>query len=138
IYIIRHGETILNTLQRIQGWSDAVLTPQGEEQVQLLGENLKSIIFSKIYSSDSHRALNTANIILSKNENNSNTKIITDKRLREFNFGSYESSLGEDMYDDIIEYNKDKIKNTSKADISLKLLATSVDDEDKKRTSEIK
>ena len=31
LYIVRHGKTMLNTTDRVQGWSDAVLTPEGEK-----------------------------------------------------------------------------------------------------------
>src|SRR5699024_11313825 len=33
-YIVRHGKTMLNTTDRVQGWSDAVLTPNGEDVVR--------------------------------------------------------------------------------------------------------
>ncbi len=37
LYIVRHGKTMLNTTDRVQGWSDAVLTPAGEEVVTNAG-----------------------------------------------------------------------------------------------------
>src|SRR5699024_1217009 len=56
-YIVRHGETMLNTTDRVQGWSDAVLTPDGKEIVQSAGKGLKDVDFSSAYTSDSGRAV---------------------------------------------------------------------------------
>ena len=42
-YIIRHGETLLNSLNRAQGWSDSPLTGNGEKTAKELGIKLKNI-----------------------------------------------------------------------------------------------
>jgi broad specificity phosphatase PhoE len=55
---------MLNTTDRVQGWSDAVLTPAGEEVVRQAGIGLKDIEFQNAYSSDSGRAIQTAEIII--------------------------------------------------------------------------
>lgn len=102
-YIVRHGETMLNTTDRVQGWSDAVLTPDGKEIVQSAGKGLKDVDFSSAYTSDSGRAVETANIILDENESASNVELNSDERLREFNFGSYEGDLNETMWNEIAE-----------------------------------
>src|SRR5699024_2112751 len=59
--------------------------------------------FSSAYSSDSGRAVETANIILDENEDASDLELNSDKRLREFNFGSYEGDLNETMWGDIAD-----------------------------------
>ena len=41
LYIVRHGKTMLNTTDRVQGWSDAVLTPAGIEVAEYLGRNIQ-------------------------------------------------------------------------------------------------
>jgi|SRR5699024_1648946 len=105
-YFVRHGETILNVLNRAQGWSDSVLTRQGEQNVRLTGRYLKDIPFSTIYSSDSHRATQTAKIILEENLNSSNLHLNVDKRLREFCFGSYEGSNSTNMKKQVFKYQK--------------------------------
>ena len=68
LYIVRHGKTMLNTTDRVQGWSDAVLTPAGIEVAEYLGAGLKEkkIKFSAAYSSDSGRSIQTADIVLEK------------------------------------------------------------------------
>lgn len=78
IYIVRHGKTMLNTTDRVQGWSDAVLTPAGEEVVTQAGIGLKGIDFQNAYSSDSGRAIQTAEIIMEENETSSELDLNTD------------------------------------------------------------
>lgn len=103
LYIVRHGKTMLNTTDRVQGWSDAVLTPEGEKVVTAAGKGLKDIDFQSAYSSDSGRAIQTANLILEENEKASKIKLQTDPQLREFNFGTYEGDLNHTMWNDIAE-----------------------------------
>lgn len=95
IYFTRHGKTMLNTVHRGQGWIDTPLTPAGVEVAEYLGKGLgySNIEFDKVYSSDSSRAIETAEIVLANN-GQSNMAINKDKRLREHNFGTYEG-----MYD---------------------------------------
>ena len=102
-YVVRHGKTMLNTTDRVQGWSDAVLTPAGEEVVSACGVGLKDIDFQNAYSSDSGRAVQTADLIIKENKKNSDMKVITDPRLREFNFGTYEGDLNKTMWQDIAD-----------------------------------
>lgn len=103
LYIVRHGKTMLNTTDRVQGWSDAVLTPKGEEVVTAAGVGLKDIEFQNTYSSDSGRAIQTAELILKENTKSSKLKVQTDPRLREFNFGTYEGDLNHTMWQDIAD-----------------------------------
>nr|WP_280738667.1 MULTISPECIES: histidine phosphatase family protein [unclassified Enterococcus] len=104
IYIARHGKTMLNTTDRSQGWIDAPLTPIGVEVAESLGKGLTDVEFDAVYSSDSGRAVETATLVL---ENNGQADLIDtiheDKRLREFNFGTYEGMPNEDMWTAIAE-----------------------------------
>lgn len=50
LYVVRHGKTMLNTTDRVQGWSDAVLTLAGEEVVTAAGVGLKDVDFQAVYS----------------------------------------------------------------------------------------
>ncbi|GMA47577.1 histidine phosphatase family protein [Tetragenococcus muriaticus] len=103
LYIVRHGVTMLNETDRVQGWSDAVLTPEGEELIENTGEGLSDIDFTAAYSSDSGRSIQTANIILDENQQSDDVSLETDSRFREFNFGSYEGDLNMNMWEDIAE-----------------------------------
>lgn len=101
LYVVRHGKTMLNTTDRVQGWSDAVLTKEGEEVVSAAGKGLKDTDFQNAYSSDSGRAMQTANLILKENETSSTLELQTNPDLREFNFGTYEGDLNHTMWTDI-------------------------------------
>lgn len=91
-YIVRHGQTLLNSLYRAQGWSDSPLTGAGENTAKKLGNSLKGIDFDAAYSSDLSRAVQTAELILSAN-GNTNIPIQKDIRLREWCLGSMEAEV---------------------------------------------
>lgn len=98
IYLARHGKTMLNTVDRSQGWIDAPLTPAGVEVAEQLGKGLSDVTFDKVVTSDSGRAIETAELVLKHNGQEKRIKDMTkDKRLREYNFGTYEGLMNEDM-----------------------------------------
>ncbi|TKI86236.1 histidine phosphatase family protein [Bacillus mycoides] len=98
LYVTRHGKTILNTNHRAQGWADSPLVEKGVEVASNLGTGLKDIHFTKVYSSDSGRAIETANLVL-KHSEQSNLKLEKRKNLRELNFGIFEGEKLENMWD---------------------------------------
>ena len=105
LYITRHGKTILNTMDRVQGWADTPLTPAGIEVAEYLGKGLKleGIEFKAAYSSDLGRARQTARIVLdSKGQNG--MPVIEVPQVRETNFGSYEGDLNSRMWTDASLY----------------------------------
>ena len=56
IYVIRHGETLLNCKGVLQGWLDVSLNEKGKEEARKTGEGLKGITFKKAFSSPLIRA----------------------------------------------------------------------------------
>lgn len=96
IYLTRHGKTMLNTSDRMQGWSDAPLTQPGIDIAEQLGKGLAvdGIKFDAAYSSDSGRAIETANIVLNKS-GQPDLKINQSKNLREVSFGIFEGEKNE-------------------------------------------
>ncbi|HQY44356.1 MAG TPA: histidine phosphatase family protein [Paracoccaceae bacterium] len=100
-YIMRHGKTMLNTTDRVQGWADAVLTPPGEEVVNNAARGLKDIAFQGVYSSDSGRAIQTTRMVLAENKATTAVEPVFDWRLREFNFGTYEGEPNPVMWQDV-------------------------------------
>ena len=62
-FIIRHGKTLFNEKERLQGWCDSPLTMEGCAQMERLTQGLKDIDFSAIYSSASPRAMTCASIL---------------------------------------------------------------------------
>lgn len=89
-YIVRHGETLLNSLGRAQGWSDSPLTDNGKKAATDLGLEIKGTIFHAAYASDTLRAGQTAELILSISGNNA-IKVQKDMRLREWCLGSMDA-----------------------------------------------
>ena len=100
IYILRHGETSLNSKGVMQGWLDEPLNENGRKLAMLSGQAMKGIRFDSCISSPFIRATQTAEIILRESENA--VKIETDDRIREINFGDLEgnplSEMGREGY----------------------------------------
>lgn len=132
LYIVRHGKTMLNTTDRVQGWSDAVLTPAGIEVAEYLGLGLKEkkINFIAAYSSDSGRSVQTANIILDKSKQ-TKLPLKTDWRFREFNFGTYEGDLNHTLWSDIAKRKGITMQEWLDAGVSPKEFADSTFELDK-------
>ena len=71
---------------------------KGVEVATNLGTGLKDIHFMNAYSSDSGRAIETANLVLKYSEQ-SKLKLEQRKDLRELNFGIFEGEKLENMWD---------------------------------------
>ena len=99
LYFVRHGETYLNRYNKMQGWANAPLTPEGIEDIQRSGRGLKDIHFDAIYTSDLSRTSDTAEIILAENKQTDPEK---EMRLmpefREVFFGSFEGEYGDVLF----------------------------------------
>ncbi|TSB46816.1 histidine phosphatase family protein [Alkalicoccobacillus porphyridii] len=89
LHLIRHGQTIFNFQDKVQGWSDTPLTEEGRTVAARLGKGLKSRRIDAIYSSDSGRAIETATLIREHSEK-TDLELITSKGLREMYFGTFE------------------------------------------------
>ncbi|CAN8023300.1 unnamed protein product [Ixodes persulcatus] len=87
--LVRHGETLHNKDNVIQGQLDVPLSSIGLEQAELLGKHLQQHKFTHVYSSDLSRAKQTAMSILQMNQVTV-SPIAEDQRLRERKFGSVE------------------------------------------------
>ena len=51
LYFVRHGQTLFNVQDKVQGWCDSPLTNEGVEVAKRLGEALKDVHFDALYSS---------------------------------------------------------------------------------------
>jgi broad specificity phosphatase PhoE len=87
LLLARHGETALNSEKRIQGRSDAGLSPQGIRQADALGQSLAGLELHAIYCSDQKRARQTAERIAAFQHG---SPVIGEPRLREIDFGLWE------------------------------------------------
>ena len=81
----RHGETDWNREGRWQGWADPPLNDAGLEQARALAEQLRSMPFDAVFSSDLRRAHETAEIVAAPHE----VPVIADRGLREIDIGSW-------------------------------------------------
>lgn len=91
-YFVRHGQTMLNHYNKVQGWIDSPLTQQGIADAKRAGEQLKAIDFKAAYSSDSGRAIETAANILKANPENINIISYQYPEFREQCHGYFEGN----------------------------------------------
>jgi len=96
IYLTRHGKTMFNTVQRVQGWSDTPLTPAGVDVAKKLGRGLEPVTFIAAWSSDFGRARETAQLVMQGWKTPLPLK--ESKGLREVGFGLYEGDLDRNMW----------------------------------------
>lgn len=89
IYILRHGETELNTKGVMQGILDVPLNQNGKDLAAVTGQAMKGIHFDGCITSPLSRASETAEILL-RESGNSDTPVTVDKRLMELNCGDME------------------------------------------------
>lgn len=85
IYIVRHGKTLFNQKDMVQGACDSPLTQEGVMQAKNVGKNMMDIPFTVALSSPSGRASDTCEYAI-----NNRLPIIYDKRLKEMDFGHLE------------------------------------------------
>ncbi|MDY5497919.1 MAG: alpha-ribazole phosphatase [Anaerobutyricum sp.] len=86
IYLVRHGETMLNRTGCYYGKTDAVLSETGIAQAKSLGKLFGGTEFDYVVSSPLVRAYNTAEIIT----RGRTQEIFCDSRLVEQDFGIFE------------------------------------------------
>ncbi|WP_404332767.1 histidine phosphatase family protein [Mesobacillus maritimus] len=93
VYVVRHGETEWNAEKRTQGRLDSKLTEKGKRDADLLGERLKGINFTRIFSSPSKRTMETAKRV----KGTRSTPIETDERLYEIDLGAWQGKTEEEI-----------------------------------------
>lgn len=86
LYIIRHGQTELNSRQVLQGRSDYPLNEAGIAQAQAAAERLRGIRFDHVFTSPLRRAVQTAGIVAP------GSRPVVDARLIEMDYGPYEGA----------------------------------------------
>lgn len=103
IYVVRHGKTLMNTLDKVQGWCDSPLTNEGIEAARHLGYGLSDINFRTAYCSDLRRTRQTSQIILGAKEQD-DLPIVEMPGLREACFGSFEADYNHVMWNSAALY----------------------------------
>lgn len=84
LYLVRHGQTDWNAMQKVQGHSDIALNSEGENQAKSLGKQLGHISFDAVFSSDLVRAKKTAELaLLEKNIVVQTTEVLRERFMGE-------------------------------------------------------
>jgi broad specificity phosphatase PhoE len=91
LYIARHGDTEWSLNGRHTSRTDLPLLPSGEEQARDLGRQLSGVDFVAAYSSDLHRAEQTAWRAGFENP-------VVTPLLREFDYGDYEGITSAEIH----------------------------------------
>lgn len=99
IYLVRHGQTAWNALNRAQGHSDIPLDEVGRRQAEQLRLATFAETPSAIYTSDLSRARQTAEPVAHK----FNLELVADERLRERSMGDWE---GRDFADVHVDFER--------------------------------
>lgn len=133
VYIVRHGQTLFNYLERVQGWSDSPLTALGVKQGQTVAKYLSDVQFDQVYSSDAKRAIDTANFIIDKQA--TPVTIQTTPLLREAYFGGFEGGTNDAAWASVVEkFGYDKNLILTDFDYVRKDLAGKISNEDFRNT----
>ena len=86
LFLVRHGETVDNAAQILQGQEQGELNEHGREQAREVRDKLKDEKIDVFVSSDLKRAVDTCRII---GEAHGNPQIVTTPLLRERDWGSF-------------------------------------------------
>ncbi|MFB3921344.1 MAG: histidine phosphatase family protein [Terriglobia bacterium] len=85
-YFVRHGVSGWNAENRLCGRTDVALSDEGRRQAALLGERLRGLAPSALYTSPLRRAMETAEILAAS----VGRKPTVDDRLTELDYGAWE------------------------------------------------
>lgn len=98
IYFARHGKTLFNTYDLVQGWADSPLTDKGIEVARYLGQGFKDkqIQFDAYYTSDAGRQRETMQVLLQQ-KGVKDYQIQELKGLREVFYGGFEGGTNAKM-----------------------------------------
>ena len=103
LYVIRHGQVPSNVKKLVGCYSDEELTEKGVEQAINMNNKLQDVNFDIVYCSPVLRAIQTAKIIVPRNE------LIYDSRIGERFFGDMlgrpRSEIDRSMWDSL-DYDK--------------------------------
>ena len=85
-YLMRHGQTLFNTLNRIQGWCDSPLTEKGQDQARQVRAYFEKhdMTFDQYYCTSTERASDTIELATGQ------TDYQRVKGLKEMHFGIFE------------------------------------------------
>lgn len=122
IFLVRHGETIDNARQIMQGQTQGCLNERGREQARQVAQRLADEAFDAVVASDLRRAIQTAEIIAAPH----GLPVSTTPLLRERDWGSFTGrfipDLKGEVWPDDIETEQDLLQRA--ADFLQYIMAT--------------
>lgn len=85
LYLGRHGETKLNSEDKLRGWKDEPLNEKGIEEAEAMGKKMHDYNIDRVYCSDLDRADHTARIVAEYDD----LKPLARAWFRPINFGDW-------------------------------------------------
>ena len=116
IYLVRHGQTDWNVVNRIQGQLDMHLNETGRKEASMCAQKLSHLKLDEIVSSDLSRTRETTRIV---NESLS-LPVRFDSRLREVNCGDLQGVVAKEIPEEtwyIFNHESHKLHAESLADV---------------------
>lgn len=95
LYLVRHGETVDNVNQRLQGQAQGELNEHGREQAQEVSQQLAAAHIDRFMASDLRRAIETCRIIAEPH----GKEVETTPLLRERDWGDFTGEFIPDIKD---------------------------------------
>ena len=107
LFLLRHGQTTMNSAFALQGRSDHPLNEIGKVQADTAGTwfRKKGIHFVRVYSSPLSRAIQTAKAVVNQGS------IHVDQRLIEMDYGPYDGLKFEEFPSEILTFFSDFVHN---------------------------
>lgn len=97
IFLVRHGETVDNARQIMQGQTQGELNQRGREQAEQVAQRLASEPLDAIVASDLHRAIQAAEVIAEPH----GLPVVTTPLLRERDWGSFTGRFIPDLRNEV-------------------------------------
>ncbi len=95
LYLVRHGETVDNVNQVLQGQTQGRLNDNGREQARQLSRSVEKMPIDVFMSSDLDRAVETCGILAAPH----GTDVLTTPLLRERDWGDFTGAFIPDLKD---------------------------------------
>lgn len=97
LYLGRHGETALNSEDRLRGWIDEPLNAAGIKEAEAMAQKMKKYPIDRFYCSDLDRADHTARIVAKEH----GLKPIPRKWFRPIDFGDLNGKPVKDIQEQL-------------------------------------
>ncbi|WP_373831169.1 histidine phosphatase family protein, partial [Bacteroides heparinolyticus] len=107
LYLVRHGETVDNVNQILQGQTQGDLNENGREQAKELARKMASVAIDLFVSSDLKRAVETCEIIASAH----GLPVMTTSLLRERDWGDFTGEYIPNLKDKVWPANVESLEH---------------------------